>query len=98
MKRNLLLAIAVAAIMIASTVAQAADITFSGQIRPRFQIDEDHNDQTSPLENFETRVRLNAKANVNANTEVFLQFQSVGVWGQNTDADGTRVSVGGGGD
>jgi len=98
MKRNLFLAIAVAVVMVATTVAQAADITFSGQVRPRFQVDEDHDQSSSPLDNFETRVRLNAKAKVNANTEVFLQFQSVGVWGQNTDADGTRKSVGGGGD
>jgi len=98
MKRNFLLAIAVAVLMLASEIAWAADVTFSGQFRPRFQIDEDHDASSSPLENFETRVRLNAKAKVNANTEVFLQFQSVGVWGQNTDADGTRKSVGGGGD
>ena len=89
---------AVAALMLASEFAWAADVQFSGQFRPRFQIDEDHDETTSPAETFETRVRLNAKANVNANTEVFLQFQSVGVWGQNTDADGTRVAVGGGGD
>jgi len=40
---------------------------------------------------------LNAKANVNANTEVFLQFQSVGKWGSDTSlngtaGDGTRIS------
>jgi hypothetical protein len=98
MKRNLFLAIAVAAVMLATTVAQAADVTFSGQFRPRFNIDEDHNSITSPSEFFDTRVRLNADAKVNANTSVFLQFQATGTWGSNTDADGTRVSVGGGGD
>jgi hypothetical protein len=84
MKRNLLIAITVTAFMLATTIAQAADISFSGQFRPRFQIQEDANDATSPRESFTTRVRLNAKANVNANTEVFLQFQSKGVWGNAT--------------
>ena len=99
MKRNLFLAIAVAAVMLATTVAQAADVTFSGQFRPRFNIDEDHSSQTSPSEFFDTRVRLNADAKINANTSVFLQFQSTGTWGANdADNNGTRVSVGGGGD
>jgi len=101
MKRNLYLAIAVAAVMVATTIAEAADVSFSGQIRPRFNIDEDHDSTTSPQEFFDTRVRLNAKANVNANTEVFLQFQSVGNWGADGGGrthNGTRVSTGGGGE
>jgi len=96
MKRNLLTAIAVTGIMVAATVAQAADVTFSGQVRPRFNIDNDAAQTTSPAEFFDTRVRLNAKANVNANTEVFLQFQSVGVFGGGTANSGTRESTGGG--
>jgi hypothetical protein len=84
MKRNLVIAIGVTALMLATTIAQAADISFSGQFRPRFQINEDANTNTSARENFTTRVRLNAKANVNANTEVFLQFQSTGTWGNAT--------------
>ena len=84
MKKNYFLAIAVTALMLASTVAQAADISFSGQFRPRFQINEDAQDNTSARENFTTRIRLNAKANVNANTEVFIQLQSVGTWGNAT--------------
>ena len=81
MKRNYFLAIAVAALMLASTVAQAADISFSGQFRPRFQINEDAQDDTSARENFTSRVRLNAKSNVNANTQVFIQLQATGTWG-----------------
>ena len=81
MNKNFLIAIAVTAFMLATTIAQAADISFSGQFRPRFQIQDDANNNESPRESFTTRVRLNAKANVNANTEVFLQFQSSGVWG-----------------
>ena len=102
MKKNYLLAIAVAVVMMATTVAQAADVSFSGEFRPRFNVDNDANDLTSSNHFFDTRARLNAKANVNANTEVFLQFQSVGTWGAaNLDADGgatvgTRESTGGG--
>jgi hypothetical protein len=98
MKRNIFLAIAVTALMVGSTIAEAADVSFSGQIRPRFNLDQDTTDGTKTSKTFSSRVRLNAKANVNANTEVFLQFQSVGTWGTN-DAfgeAGTRVSAGGG--
>ena len=103
MRRNYLMAIAVAALLTVATVAQAADVTFGGQFRPRFNIDNDSSDTSSPNTFFDTRVRLNAKAKVNANTEVFLQFQSVGVWGSDTaingeDGDGTRLSEGGGAD
>jgi len=105
MKRNYFIAFAVAALFTAATLAQAADVTFSGQFRPRFNMDNDPSDLTKTSNFFDTRVRLNAKANVNANTEVFLQFQSVGIWGDDTErygrtagADGTRVALGGGGD
>ena len=101
MKKNYLLAIAVAVVMMATTVAQAADVSFSGEFRPRFNIDNDSSNLTSPNHFFDTRARLNAKANVNANTEVFLQFQSVGTWGAATldgasQTVGTRESTGGG--
>jgi len=102
MKRNYFLAIAVAAFMLASEVAWAADVSFSGQFRPRFQSNEDFNDNTNPRNNFTQRTRLNAKANINANTEVFLQFQSIGRWGSDTmlagangaDETGTRSAIG----
>jgi len=81
MKRNYFIAIMVTGLMTVATVAQAADVTFGGQFRPRFNIDNDASDGTKNSTYFDTRVRLNAKANVNANTEVFLQFQSVGIWG-----------------
>jgi len=97
MKRNLILTIAVAVFMMMSTVAQAADVTFGGEFRPRYNIDNDTSDDTSTNHFFDTRVRLNAKANVNPNTEVFLQFQSVGVWGGSQDSGGgTRESEGAG--
>jgi len=102
MKRNLVLSIAVAIFMVATTVAQAADLNFSGQFRPRLNFDSDATDNTTNTAIFDTRVRLNAKASVNANTSVFLQFQSVGSWGVGdgeTAVDvGTRTANGGGGD
>ena len=100
MKRNIFLAIAVTALMVASTIAQAADVSFSGQIRPRFIMDEDATDNSTVAGSvdtatdkafvFDTRVRLNAKANVNANTEVFLQLQSVGTRGAAYGGQGAR--------
>ena len=101
MKRNIFLAIAVTALMVASTIAQAADVSFSGQVRPRFNLDQNSTETNSTSQFFDTRVRLNAKANVNANTEVFLQLQSVGVWGADGGGrthNGTRVGGGGGGE
>ena len=91
MKKNYFLAIAVAALMLASEVAWAADINFSGQFRPRFNSENDADDATSNRNYFDTRVRFNAAANVNANTSVFLQFQSVGTWGS-AGTEGTGVS------
>jgi len=101
MKKNYFIAIAVAALMTAAIVAEAADVTFGGQFRPRFNVDNDSTDSTSPNTFFDTRVRLNAKAKVNANTEVFLQFQSVGNWGADAGGrghSGTRAAEGGGGE
>jgi len=91
MKRNYFLAVAVAVLMLASEVAWAADISFSGQFRPRYQMNDDTSDDTNGSHNATTRVRLNANANVNANTSVFMQFQSIGTWG-NTDANGTNTA------
>jgi hypothetical protein len=85
----------VAVLMLASEIAWAADVSFSGQFRPRYNVVNDSQDATSADKFFDTRVRLNAKANVNANTEVFVQFQSVGQWGTNGADTGTRVQQGG---
>jgi hypothetical protein len=82
--------------MLASEVAWAADVSFSGQFRPRFNVDNNSTDANSNANTFfDTRVRLNAKANVNANTEVFLQFQSVGTWGKcNRDSGDSDMGAG----
>ncbi|MCH8157251.1 MAG: alginate export family protein [Nitrospinae bacterium] len=102
MKRNFLTAIAVmvTAFFVGTTIAQAADISFSGQIRPRFEANQqgDFTDTTDTNYSFSTRVRLNAKVNVNSDTSVFIQLQSVGVWGSTpANTSGTRQSTGGGG-
>jgi len=97
MKKNCFIAVAVAALMTAATVAQAADVSFSGQFRPRYNVANDFLDTTNADKFFDTRVRLNAKANVNANTVVDLQFQSVGQWGTDGADTGTREQMGGSG-
>jgi len=95
MKKNYLIAIAVAALMLASTVAWAADISFSGQFRPRWESMNDADDATNSRDAFATRVRLNAAANINANTSIFLQFQSNGQWGHAAASGGDRDSSSG---
>ena len=57
MKKNYFIAIAVAALMLLGTVAQAADLTFSGQFRPRMNFDSDASDKTTNTQIFDTRVR-----------------------------------------
>jgi len=99
MKKNYFLAIAVAILMFLGTIAEAADIQFSGQFRPRMNFDSDARDTTTNTTIFDTRVRLNAKAKINEKTSMHLQFQSVGQWGVvDADTSGTRVSLGGGAD
>ena len=99
MKKNFLIAAASAALLLGSTLAQAADVSFSGQIRPRMETrNHDFHEDSQNQVQASTRVRLNAKATANENTSVFLQFQSVGVWGfANDDLSGTRAATGGGG-
>jgi hypothetical protein len=58
-------------------------------------MNDDATDTTNGTHNFTTRVRLNAKGNVNSNTSVFLQFQSIGTWGNVGDSAGSRASAGG---
>jgi len=85
MKRNLITGIAmmVAAFFIGTEIAQAADISFSGKIRTRYEnttaqewdVGDDPRDWTA------TQVRLNAKANINDSTSAFVQMQSSRTWG-----------------
>ena len=104
MKRNFLTAVAVmvTAIFAGTTIAQAADISFSGQVKPRWEYGglNDYSDKTSDNSAITTRIRLNATAKVDANTSAFVSLQSVGLWGgagQGTN-NGTREATAGGAD
>jgi len=104
MKKNFLIAAASAALLLGSTLAQAADVSFSGQIRPRMETrDHDFHEDSANQTYMQTRVRLNAKATANADTSVFVQFQSAGFWGFTSGGTenggvGSRTATGGGGD
>ena len=85
MKKNFLTAAAfsVAAFFAASTIAQAADVTFSGAFKTRYEVNEqsDFNDSTGADDFIQSRVRLNANVNVNDSTSAYIQLQSVRTWG-----------------
>ena len=98
MKKNFLIAAASAALLLGSDLAIAADVSFSGQIRPRMETRDHDFNETSDMQSYiGTRVRLNAKATANQDTSVFLQFQSVGIWGfgDGLCCAGTRQATGG---
>lgn len=99
MKKNFLIAAASAVLLLGSDLAIAADVSFSGQIRPRMETrDHDFHEDSDNQTYIGTRVRLDAKATANQDTSVHLQFQSVGVWGfTDIDQSGSRTATGGGG-
>ena len=85
MKKQLLPAVALVAtfMMLGSTFAEAADIKFSGQLRPRFEYqDRNINVDTDANTVVDGRVRLNALATVDDKTSAFIQMQSITSWGQ----------------
>jgi len=100
MNRKLLSAVGVVAafVLVASTIAQAADIKFSGQIRPRFEYqDRDFNDDTEGNTVVDGRVRLNALADIDDKTSAFIQMQAIRTWGvgqASESANDTDNSVG----
>jgi len=73
----------VAAFFFGAEIAQAADISFSGKIRTRYENETKSNFKVrnAPHDFTATQVRLNAKANINADTSAFVQLQSVRIWG-----------------
>ncbi len=95
MKRNFLTALSLSVVMVGGMVANAAaaDITFGGQLRPRFEVFEqnDFNDTTNPTYIISTRIRLNVNAKINDKTSAFIQMQARGVYG----AGGGGVGAGG---
>jgi len=98
-------ALMVTAFFVATEIAKAADVTFSGQVRTRYEVNEQHDFlDTSDADDFtSTRVRLNADVNVNDSTSAFIQLQDVRVWGGSNEVAtagtatpaGTGAGVGG---
>jgi len=94
MNKKLLSAVGVAVtfIFVASTIAQAADIKFSGQIRPRWEYqDRDFNDNTDGNTVVDGRVRLNALADIDEKTSAFIQMQAIRTWGDPVLGNGAEV-------
>ncbi len=90
MKKNFLMvgALMVTAFFAATEIAKAADVTFSGQIRTRYEINEQGTNTSNNFDNASdagdftaTRVKLNANVNVNDSTSAFIQLQSARTWG-----------------
>jgi hypothetical protein len=94
MKKNFLTvaAVMVTAVLLATTMAQAADVTMGGEFWTRYEVFERHDfeDQTDADSYIQGRVRLNANVNVNDTTSAFIQLQSNrSSWGSANEGDGT---------
>jgi hypothetical protein len=108
MKKNFLTvaAMAVVTFFVSTEIAKAADISFSGQIRSRWEVNEQGNNggngqaATATGNAFSndgddfifSSVRLAATANINETTGAFIQLQSNRTWGQ--VSGGTAVTGG----
>jgi hypothetical protein len=104
MKKNFLTAVAitVVAFFVATTIAQAADVNFSGQLRSRFESNGQSGggaftDSADNDDFIASRIRLNANVNVNDSTSAFIQMQSNRTWGNNNGAAGTLANNAGSG-
>ena len=99
MKKNFLTAAAVmaTAFLAGTTVAQASDVTFGGEILSRYEVLErnDFNDATEADSYFQSRVRLNANVKVNDSTSAFIQMQSNRTWGDRFEAAGSATDPAG---
>lgn len=98
MKKNFLTAAAimVVAFFVSTEIARAADITFSGQIRTRWELNEHIGEggvaganaagsfDNNTDEFIFSSVRLAANANINDTTTAFIQLQSVRNWGDSS--------------
>ena len=100
MKKNFLTAgaVLVTAILLATTMAQAADVTMGGEFWTRFEVSErnDFQDQTNADAYIQGRVRLNANVSVNDSTSAFIQLQSNrSSWGDAQNGNGTGTAPAG---
>ena len=108
MKKNFLTvaAMMVVAFFVSTEIAKAADITFSGQVRTRWDAIEQFGGNNSDLTSTAnvggnnqtddavfTSARLAANAKVNETTSAFIQLQSTRNWGE---LDSGRTADGGG--
>ena len=107
MKKNLLTvaAMAVAAFFVSTEIAKAADITFSGQLRTRWEANEQganggdgagRSFANKPDDSIFTSARLAATANINETTSAFIQMQSIRTWGQTNGGAATGNNGGSG--
>ena len=107
MKKNLLTvaAMAVVAFFVSTEIAKAADITFSGQLRTRWEANEQGaNGGDAAGRSFAdkaddsifTSARLAATANINETTSAFIQMQSIRTWGQTNGGAATGNNGGSG--
>ena len=80
MKKNFLTAgaLVVAALLLATTIAQAADVTLGGEFWTRYEVFErnDFDNQTEADSYIQGRVRLNATAFINETTSAIIKLQS----------------------
>lgn len=79
-------ALMVATLMGSSIAAQAADVSFSGQLRPRWEHFEqgDFRNDLDATQILSTRIRLNADVKMSEKIGAFIQFQARGVYGSGT--------------
>ena len=95
MKKNFLTvaAMMVVAFFVSTEIAKAADVTFSGQVRTRWDATEQFGSNVAGTANVGgnnqtddavfSSVRLAAKAKINETTGAFIQLQSTRNWGEN---------------
>jgi hypothetical protein len=104
MKRNLLIvpALMVTAFFATTEIAKAADISFSGEILTRLEVNEHglnnahtFNDDSDSEDFVVSRVRLNADVAVNDTTSAFIQMSRNATWGANAvDSNNTGNATG----
>jgi hypothetical protein len=94
MKRNLLIlsALMVTAFFATTEIAKAADISFSGQLLNRYEVNENgvsgantFNDESDAGDYMLSRVRLAADVAINDSTSAFIQMSRNSTWGSNSN-------------
>ena len=108
MKKNFLAvaAMAVVAFFVSTEIAKAADITFSGQLRTRWESSEHSSggNGTGSMNSFTgetqeeifTSTRLAATVGINDTTAAFIQLQSNRIWGNQVGTSSGGVGAGSG--